>query len=271
MGRLDDKVAFVTGGTRGLGEAISRALAAEGAKVAVTGRTEADGQKVAQSIRDAGGVAEFISLDLSNEEWVEGAIAQTIETFGKLNVLVNNAAPTEFITGSVAGDLAQKADGTVTEITTENWRKITIPSIDGLMWTLKYAIPHMLAAGGGSIVNISSTASIQGAGGLDAYTASKGAMNALTRSTAVNYQPTVRCNCLVAGPFRTDGLAPLLANPVFEKAFNDVVLTPAIGRPQDIAMAAVFFASDESSFITGQVLPVDGGIAVPMAIPKIEA
>jgi NAD(P)-dependent dehydrogenase (short-subunit alcohol dehydrogenase family) len=147
---------------------------------------------------------------------------------------------------------------------------MTTVSIDGLMWTLKYAIPHMLEVGG-SIINISSTASIQGAGGLDAYTASKGAMNALTRSTAVNYKPTVRCNCLVAGPFRTAGLAPLLANPVFEKAFNDTVLTPTIGKPEDIAMAVVFFASDESRFITGQVLPVDGGIAVAMAIPKIEA
>jgi NAD(P)-dependent dehydrogenase (short-subunit alcohol dehydrogenase family) len=271
MGRLDDKVAFVTGGTRGLGEAISRALAGEGAKVAVAGRTEADGTKVAQSIKDAGGEAEFVSLDLSNEEWVEGAILQAIEMFGKLNVLVNNAAPTEFITGSAAGDLAQKADNIVTEVTTENWRKITIPSIDGLMWTLKYSIPRMLEAGGGSIINISSTASIRGASGLDAYTASKGAMNALTRSTAVNYQPHIRCNCLVAGPFRTEGLAPLLANPVFEQAFNDTVLTPSIGRPEDIAMAAVFFASDESQFITGQILPVDGGIGVPMPIPKIQA
>lgn len=271
MGRLDNKVAFVTGGTRGLGEAISRALAANGAKVAVTGRNEGDGQKVAQSIKDAGGQAEYVSLDLSKEEWVEGAIQQTVEIFGELNVLVNNAAPTEFITGSAAGDLASKADGMVTEITTENWHKITTPSIDGLFWTLKYAIPHILAAGGGSIVNISSTASIRGASGLDAYTASKGAMNSLTLSTAVNFQPHIRSNCLVAGPFRTDGLAPLLANPTFEKAFNDTVLTSTIGIPDDIAQAAVFFASDESRFITGQILPVDGGYAVPMPIPKIEA
>jgi NAD(P)-dependent dehydrogenase (short-subunit alcohol dehydrogenase family) len=271
MARLDNKVALVTGGTRGLGRAISIALAANGAKVAVTGRTKEDGVKVAQAIKDAGGDAEFVHLDLSDEESVKGAVAETVDRFGKLNVLINNAAPTEFITGSVAGDLGQKADDTVTEITTENWRKITIPSIDGLMWTLKYSIPRMLAAGGGSIVNISSTASIQGAGGLDAYTASKGAMNALTRSTAVNYQPHIRSNCLVAGAFRTEGLAPVLANPAIEKAFNDLVLTPAIGVPEDIAMVAVFFASDESSYITGQIVPVDGGITVPMSIPKVAA
>jgi NAD(P)-dependent dehydrogenase (short-subunit alcohol dehydrogenase family) len=271
MGRLDDKVALVTGGTRGLGRAISHALAGNGAKVAVTGRTEADGIKVAKSIKDAGGQAEFVRLDLSDEDSVKSAIAQTVQKFGKLNVVVNNAAPTEFITGAAAGDLAQKADDIVTEVTTENWRKITVPSIDGLMWTLKYSIPRMLEAGGGSIINISSTASIRGAGGLDAYTASKGAMNALTLSTAVNYQPHIRSNCLVAGAFRTEGLAPVLANPAIEQAFNEMVLTPTIGVPEDIAMAVVFFASDEARYITGQILPVDGGIGVAMPIPKVAA
>jgi NAD(P)-dependent dehydrogenase (short-subunit alcohol dehydrogenase family) len=269
MSRLKDKVAFVTGATRGIGEAIAIAMAREGAKVAVAGRTEKDGVRVAEAIKDTGGTAEFVRLDLSDEDSVKAAIKQTVKLFGKLNVIVNNAAPTEFITGSHEVDVRTKVDDIVTEVTTENWRKITLPSIDGLMWTLKYGIPPMQEAGGGSIVNISSTCSINGAGGVDAYTASKGAMNSLTLATAVNYQPFIRSNCLVAGPFRTPGLAPLLARPEFEKAFNDTVLTPKIGEPENMAMAVVFFASDESAFITGQILPVDGGFVVPVPMPTI--
>ena len=271
MDRLKDKVALVTGSTRGLGRAIATMFGEQGAKVAVTGRTAADGTKVVKAIRDAGGIAEFIRLDLADEQSVKDAMDKVVSVFGKLDVLVNNAAPTEFITGSSTGNLVDKADNVVTEISTENWRKITLPSIDGLFWCLKYSIPKMQATGAGSIINISSTASIRSTSGMDAYTASKGAMNALTASIAFNYRPTIRCNCLVAGLFATEGLAPLLADPVLNAAFKEVVLTPRIGDPRDIAYAATFLASEESAYITGQLIPVDGGIGVYMPIPKIEA
>jgi NAD(P)-dependent dehydrogenase (short-subunit alcohol dehydrogenase family) len=269
MGRLDDKVALVTGSTRGLGEAIATMFAAEGAKVAVTGRSVDDGKRVAQTIKDQGGVAEFVLLDLSDEDSVKSAADQTAALFGKLDVLVNNAAPTEFVSGA-GSELGQKTDDAVTELTTLNWHKITVPAFDGLFWMLKYSIPHLLAAGGGSIVNISSTASIRGVAGLDAYTACKGAMNALSRAVAVNYQPYVRCNTLIAGAFATAAIAPMLAIPKFAEAFEATVLTPMVGTPKHMAYAAVFFASDESAYITGQELPVDGGVAVPFPIPKIE-
>lgn len=270
MGRLNGKVALITGSTRGLGRAIATMFGEEGAKVAVTGRTVEDGMKVVKTIRDAGGTAEFIRLDMADEQSVKEAMDKCVSLFGKLNVLVNNAAPTEFITGSSSGDLSNKTDNTVTELTTENWHKITKPSIDGLFWCLKYGIPKLEAAGGGSIINISTTGSIRAVRGLDAYTASKGAMNALTVSVASNYQPHIRSNCLVAGLFATEGLAPLLADPVLGAAFRNVVLTPRIGDPKDIAYAAVFLASEESAYITGQLIPVDGGIASYMPIPKVE-
>jgi NAD(P)-dependent dehydrogenase (short-subunit alcohol dehydrogenase family) len=270
MGRLDGKVALVTGSTRGLGRVIAGALAAEGAAVAVTGRTTDDGTRVAREILDAGGTAEYVPLDLAEEGSVQAAATSTVARFGKLNVLVNNAAPTEYILGST-GDLSTKLDGGVTEIDTDAWRKITTPSIDGLMWMLKYSIPHMQDAGGGSIINISSVVSVLGAGGLDAYTATKGAMNALTRSIAVGYAPLVRCNTLVAGGFVTEGLAPMLADPRFAQAFDEMVLTPEFGRPEHMAMTVVFFASDESAYITGQQLQVDGGMGLSMPFPKVAA
>jgi NAD(P)-dependent dehydrogenase (short-subunit alcohol dehydrogenase family) len=271
MARLDAKIALVTGSTRGLGEAIAVALAENGAKVAVTGRTKDDGARVVARIRAAGGTAEYFYLDLAQEETVKAAADEVAEAFGGLNVLVNNAAPTEYITGSHTGDLSTKTDTSIAEITTEGWRKITTPSIDGLMWAHKYSIPHMLTTGPSSIINISSTASVQGAGGLAAYTATKGAMNALTRSVAFDYQPTIRCNTLVAGGFKTQGLAPMLADPRFAKAFDDMVLTPEFGRPEHMAMTVVFFASDEAAYITGQLLQVDGGMTVPMPFPAVAA
>jgi NAD(P)-dependent dehydrogenase (short-subunit alcohol dehydrogenase family) len=243
---------------------------AEGASVAVTGRTESDGERVAKTVREAGGRAEFVRLDLSSEASVQEAIGRTVAEFGKLDVIVNNAAPTEYISGAGSGDLANKIDNMVTAMTTEDWRKITTPAIDGLFWTLKYGIPCLQAAGGGSIINISSTASIMGAGGLDGYTASKGAMNALTRSTAVNYQPHIRSNALIAGPYATESLQPFLAIPEVAAVINGSVLAERVGDPDMLATVAVFFASDESKYITGQLLPVDGGYSVPMPIPKIE-
>jgi meso-butanediol dehydrogenase / (S,S)-butanediol dehydrogenase / diacetyl reductase len=269
VGRMDSKVALVTGSTRGLGEAIARRFAAEGAAVVVTGRSIDDGQRVAKEIDAAGGRAEYVPFDLASEESVRTALDTAVELFGGLNVLVNNAAPTDLITGA-GGAMTEKHDHRITEITTEGWRGILAPGLDGLFWTLKYGITQMLAAGGGSIINISSTVSTQGAGGLAAYTACKGAMNSLTRSIAVDYQPTIRCNCLIGGPFLTEAMKPLMTYPRFRDAFNDSVLTATVGEPDDMAQAAVFFASDESKYITGQLLPVDGGYSVPMHAPDIE-
>jgi NAD(P)-dependent dehydrogenase (short-subunit alcohol dehydrogenase family) len=269
MGRLNGKRALVTGGTRGLGEAISKKFAAEGAAVAVTGRTADSGARVVSEIEAAGGTAVYVRLDLADEASVKAAMAEAVEKLGGLDIVVNNAAPTEFITGSADGDLSMKTDGDVVDMTTEDWHKITIPSIDGLFWSLKYSLPHL--KGHGSIINISSTAGIMGAGGLDAYATSKGALQSLTRSVAVNHRGSVRCNCLVAGPFETPGLAPVLAIPAIKQAFDETVLTGSVGKPEDMAAVAAFIASDEACYVNGQLIPVDGGFSMIMPTPRIEA
>jgi NAD(P)-dependent dehydrogenase (short-subunit alcohol dehydrogenase family) len=273
-GRLQNKVALVTGSTRGLGRAIALEFAKQGAKVAVTGRNEQGGRGVVDEIRSAGGTAEFVRLDLSDESAVKRCVEETVAKFGGLDILVNNAAPTDHITGATddkGGTLTQKSDNTLEALTTEGWRNVMTPGLDGLFWMKHYAIPELRKRKGASIVNISTTGSLQAVIGLDAYTASKGAMNSLTRSTAVACAPDIRVNCVVAGLFATEGLAPLLNEPKIAAAFSDVVLTEQIGQPEDVAGAVVFLASDEAKFITGQLLQVDGGQTIRMNIPAVEA
>jgi len=270
MGRLSGKVSLVAGSTRGLGEAIAIEMAKEGANVAVTGRSREGGQRVAKAIRDAGGEAKYFFLDLADEKSVETCVNDVVAHYGALHVLVNNAAPTDHVTGAthdMDGKLVDKADGKVADMTTERWRKVLTPGLDGLFWAMKYSIPEMQKAGKGSIVNISSTASLLGIAYLDAYTAIKGAMNAMTRSVAVSYAPHIRVNTVVAGPFLTAGLAPVVANPKVKAAFLQTICAEDIAAPSAIAPAVIFFASDESYYVTGQLLGCDGGLSIKMAIP----
>jgi NAD(P)-dependent dehydrogenase (short-subunit alcohol dehydrogenase family) len=271
---IKDKVVLITGATRGLGEAMAIRFAAEGARVAVAGRTLTDGTAVADRIVAAGGVARYVRLDLADEACVAQCVRDTVAAFGGLDVLVNNAAPTEHIIGAsndMAGTLTQKSDNSIEDLTTDGWRKVMTAGLDGLFWMIHYAIPELRKRPGSSIVNISTVASQQGVGGVDGYTATKGAMNSLTRSTAVGLAPDVRCNAIVAGMFVTAGLAPMMNDAHIAAAINDTVLTATVGQPEDIAGAAVFLASDDARYITGQLLHVDGGQTIKMALPKLEA
>jgi NAD(P)-dependent dehydrogenase (short-subunit alcohol dehydrogenase family) len=160
----------------------------------------------------------------------------------------------------------------VTELTDEGWDAILRVGLTGVRWCCKHAIPEMALAGGGAIVNISSAASLLGTPGIDAYTAMKGALNALTRSMAVEYAPDgIRCNAIVSGMVLTSpGAFALMEDPAIGGATRAMHLT-RLGVPDDIAYAALWLASDEAAFVTGALVPVDGGVTCRMPVPDISA
>jgi len=269
--RLQDKVAIITGSTKGIGEAIALGYGREGAKVVVCGRTAERGQAVVDAITAEGGTAHFIQFDLSSEQSCVDLVKQAVAHYGGLDIVVNNAHPTEHTAGGPGG-LEEKVDQAIGELTTEAWRKVTTPTFDGLFWMLRESVNELQRQGGGSIINVSSMVSMQGLAGVDIHTATKGAMNALTRSIAVEYGPTIRCNCIVVGLVMTGATEPLAEDPVIGPQLAEVVLTERLGLPKDFVGPAVFLgAEDESYFLTGQCISVDGGMGVKMLIPKLEA
>ncbi|MGD9795664.1 MAG: SDR family NAD(P)-dependent oxidoreductase [Acidimicrobiia bacterium] len=244
--RLEGKVAIVSGSTRGIGRSIAEMFAAEGAKVAVTGRTVERGQKVVNLIKDAGGDAEFFALDVTSEDSVRSVIDGVADRFGSITTLVNNAAPTL----EVGSNIRRLVDWS-----TEEWNSIQVGTLTGnVFWACKYGIPHLERAGGGSIINISSGQSKIGMGGFAAYAAAKGGMNALTRTIAVEEAPrNIRCNVVIVGR-------------VVAKGDTGAGITPGnltrLGVPNDIAYCATWLASDESAFVTGSEIVADGGFII---------
>lgn len=245
--RLEGKVALVSGSTRGIGRSIAEMFAREGAKVAVTGRTVDRGQKVVDRITEAGGEAAFFALDITDESSVQSVCEGVAERFGKLDVLINNAAPTDVVSTQVKP---------VIEYSTEDWNRILVGTLTGnVFWACKYGIPHLIAAGGGSVVNISSAQSAVGMSGFGPYGAAKGAINSLTRTLAVeNAAHNIRVNTIVVGRVishaRDSGVG---AGPGH--------LT-RLGIPDDIAYCATWLASDESAFVTGSLVTADGGFTI---------
>ena len=241
--RLDGKVAFISGSTRGIGRTMGEMFAAQGAKVVLSGRSTEKGEKVVDRIRDAGGEATFVTLDMNDEGSIAAAIEATVERYGALTTLVNNAAAT---------DLTNVTMKPMHEYSNEEWDGIVRATLTGpVFWTSKHALPHLMAATGASIVNISSGAAIFGAAGTSAYSAAKGGMNAATRCMAVEYAPHgVRCNVIVVGR--------VISHPKDRGPEVPGILT-RVGQPSDIANAALWLASDEAEFVTGAEIVVDGG------------
>lgn len=258
MNRLDGKVALITGGTKGVGRGIVERFAAEGAKVVFVGRTQAAGEAVEREVRAGGGEVTFVRCDLGDETQVRQAVAATVERYGTVDALVNNAASTEL--GTV--------DGRLGDIELDGWNQILRNNLTGMFLVTKHALRHMETAGGGTIVNISSIASITGLPGSAAYTAGKGAFNSLTRSIATDYaRDGVRCNCLVLGLHPGDNWSFYLTDPRFRDAMAAVHLTPRFGIPDDVAQACVYLCSDESGFVTGTQWTIDGGAHIATRYP----
>jgi NAD(P)-dependent dehydrogenase (short-subunit alcohol dehydrogenase family) len=253
MDRLNGKVAIVTGGGGGIGGATARALAREGASVLVVDVNEEAAAAVAGGIRDAGGVAENFRADLSQEQDVEAVIAEVVKRFGRLDVLHNNAALTD-------SDFLS-ADTAVTELSLEVWERTLAVNLTSQMLMCKHAVPIMADQGGGSIINMSSGASLKGDRTRTAYGVSKAGVNALTMYVATSHgKKGIRANTILPGLVITDAVRAHLKEEMVA-SLSKATLTPSVGQPEDIADVVVFLASDESRYITGQMVVIDGGMS----------
>ncbi len=245
MGRLDGKVALVTGAARGQGEAEARLFSAEGAAVVLADVREAEGTKVAAEIAESGGNAAFVQLDVTSPDAWKAAVADAVAGFGKLDVLVNNAA-------------IWRGEGGIEDITSENWDDLLNVNAKATLLGMQAAIPEMRRAGGGAIVNVGSTLAMHGAASSAAYSAAKAALVVLTRSAAVQYAAEgIRVNIIHPGSIDT----PMLREGTGGKHLDIAARIPLgrLGQPIDIARGALYLASDEASFVTGVQLVIDGG------------
>ena len=247
MGRMDGKVALISGGARGQGAAEARLFAQEGAKVVIGDLLDMDGMRVAAEIAELGGEAVYVHLDVTREEDWQSAVQAAVSAFGKLDVLVNNAGIWR--------------RGRVEDTTVEDWDAVQNVNSKGVFLGTKAAIPEMRKAGGGSVINISSTAGLVGGPRSTAYTASKGAVRLFTKATAIQYAGEgIRSNSIHPGPIDTEMIQQVWQGEDNSRE-ESIARTPLgrVGTVDDIAYGALFLASDESSFMTGSELVIDGG------------
>lgn len=251
MDRMQNKVALVTGAASGIGRASAVLLAREGAAVAVTDIQSAAGQETVEEITEAGGQARYWNLDTSNEEAVQRVVNEVVETFGRLDVLVNNAG--------ISG-----VNKPTHEVTLDEWNRVISINLTGVFLVTKYAIPHMQSAGGGSIVNLSSIYGLVGAPDSPPYHAAKGGVRLMSKTDAMIYASDgIRVNSVHPGFIWT----PMVEN--FLREQGDVAegrrlidsLHPIghMGDTEDIAYGVLYLASDEAKFVTGSELVIDGG------------
>ena len=251
MMKLENKVAIITGSTRGIGRATAKLFAAEGAKVVVVGTNAELGESCVAEIKADGGKAIFCKTDVTSEESLSALVKAALDTYGRIDILVNNAG--------VGGSTANMND-----ITMDEWNKVLTTNLTAPFMLCKKVIPVMEEQGGGAIVNIASMASTgAGRGGL-AYTSAKHGLLWLTRQMSMDHGLTgVRINAVLPGPIETDMIARVLAIPQHPVCMK-IKMSPATraGRPEEVAQAVVFLASDDASFIHGAALAVDGGYTI---------
>ena len=256
MGRLDNKVAIITGAGAGMGRAMAVLFANEGAKVVVADIAIEGGEETVRLIKEAGGEVVFIKVDVSKTEDIENMVKTTVDNYGKLDILCNNAG-------------IWSKEGLTAEVTEETWDRIIDTNLKSVFLGTKYAIPEMLKGGGGAIVNTASMGGIIAWPGAPAYQTSKGGIIILTKVTAIEYaSQNIRVNCICPGSIATEMLV-MIQGSLEEALKNTRIPIPRLGKPEEVAQVALFLACDDSSYVTGTVLPVDGGtLAAGRVIPQ---
>ena len=247
MARLEGKVALISGGARGQGAVEAQMFAAEGAKVVIGDILDDAGKQTEAQLRELGYDCTYVHLDVTSESDWQNAVQAAISAYGKLDILLNNA-----------GILIRK---NIEDTTEADWDRIFAVNAKGVFLGTKAALPALRDNGGGSIINISSTAGLVGSpNGSASYTATKGAVRLFTKSTAIQHAAEgIRCNSIHPGPIETDMIADTLNDPDSMALRMQRLPLGRVGKPSEIAYGAIYLASDESSFVTGAELVIDGG------------
>jgi NAD(P)-dependent dehydrogenase (short-subunit alcohol dehydrogenase family) len=250
MNRLEGKVAVVTGGNAGIGEAVAKRFAEEGASVVVTGRRQQELDRVVSGIRHNKGKALAVAGSVTDEAHAQDVAQRTLDSFGHIDILVNNAG---------IGDFGKRLH----ETDDATWTTVLDVNLTGVFRMTRAIVPQMLKQGRGAIVNISSIASLVGIPTVSAYAASKGGLDALTRAVAIDYAPDgIRCNVVNPGLIDTPMAAPLMANPDMLQPILAQYAIRRPGTPEEVANMVLYLASDEAAWVTGGTFTIDGGMTV---------
>jgi NAD(P)-dependent dehydrogenase (short-subunit alcohol dehydrogenase family) len=245
---LTEKVAIVTGGTEGIGAATAKLFVKKGAAVVIAARNEEKGRQVESELREQGGEVRYVQTDVAQPEDVRRLIAETESSYGALHVLVNNAAV-----------FVPLEDNVITELSEDTWNMVMNVNLTGVFLCTKYALPLMLASGGGSIISVSSTGGILGLGNT-AYGASKAGVINLMKNVAMQFgSQGVRANTIIPSITETPMVMELFSDPAVRREWEGKTPVGRFGKPEEIARLALYLASDDSGYVTGTEVLIDGG------------